>query len=369
MVPTFSTGENIRISWLTNQPANYRIPIWLSLSNITNLKLYFVNKRLSNSSWNFESLSPLIYTKMNRRTYFGQIELALNPCGFRAIIRDCDALVVTGWQQPIYALSSIFAKKRGKIVLNLFESTLESHKFKGRLINKIRFLILNQADFVVTVGRSSTKAALSAGIDRKKIIQLFNPVDVIFFNEDVKTNGISRMSGHRYLFVGQLIARKNVLGALDAFAEVAEPFDTLTIVGDGPLRETVQRKVKELKLSDRVTITGHKSQEDVKNYYASCHTLIMPSIIEVWGLVANEALASGAHVVVSNVSGVVDLIGGMKGVYICETNSKSIAREMLNSRRDFISRIKNPGILQFTPERFAHELVQQVFVEKRGNLM
>ena len=84
----------------------------------------------------------------------------------------------------------------------------------------------------------------------------------------------------------------------------------------------------------------------------------MPSTNEVWGLVANEALASGLHVIVSDVAGVADFIEKMKGTYLCKTDSESIAEMMKVSKADYKGPIKNPEILGFTPERFADELVE-----------
>jgi glycosyltransferase involved in cell wall biosynthesis len=86
----------------------------------------------------------------------------------------------------------------------------------------------------------------------------------------------------------------------------------------------------------------------------------MPSIEEVWGLVANEALASGMHAVVSEKSGVTDLISGMQGVFTCNTDIEAIAEAMSKSRENFKEAIRQPEILKYTPERFADELLKWI---------
>ena len=197
---------------------------------------------------------------------------------------------------------------------------------------------------------------LETGIAREKIIELFNPVDVRYFAEYSHSHRGLSTEGHRFLFVGQLIKRKNILNIIRAFAQVANPDDSLTIAGDGPLKVQIRELIEELHLEDQTRMVGHKNQEELAYLYANSDTLVMPSTNEVWGLVANEALASGAHAIVSDVSGVSDFIKNMQGAYICTTDVESIASKMTESRENYAGPVKDPEILKYTPERFAEKL-------------
>ena len=101
---------------------------------------------------------------------------------------------------------------------------------------------------------------------------------------------------------------------------------------------------------------GHKNQEELAALYAASNTLILASANEVWGLVVNEALASGLHVVVSDKCGVAEFIIGMKGAYTCSTDPGSIEYAMRKSVEAWTGYIQEPEILLYTPEKFAEEM-------------
>ena len=242
-------------------------------------------------------------------------------------------------------------------VIFSYRSTSATHRFSGKLALYLKGKILNLADSIVTVGSSSTEAVLAAGVDRSKILQIFNPVDVSFFHSYSLANRSESSGGHRFLFVGQLIERKNVISLIHAFSKISRKGDSLTIAGDGILKNQILDLIGELKLNDSVVLLGQKNQEELAKIYANSDTLVMPSIEEVWGMVANEALASGMHAVVSEKSGVTDLISGMPGVFTCKKDIESIAEAMSKSREHFKEAIRQPEILKYTPERFADELL------------
>jgi glycosyltransferase involved in cell wall biosynthesis len=162
--------------------------------------------------------------------------------------------------------------------------------------------------------------------------------------------------------VGQLIDRKNVRELIEAFAEIKDPGDSLTIVGQGELRERLIKQVSSLGISKQVKFIGQLDQEELVHQYAKADTLVLPSTNEVWGLVVNEALACGLQVVVSKKAGVSHFIKDMKGVYLTEPNALDIAVAMHQSKQSFAGTIKNPEILKYTPQLFACELQDKLFI-------
>jgi glycosyltransferase involved in cell wall biosynthesis len=150
-----------------------------------------------------------------------------------------------------------------------------------------------------------------------------------------------------------LIELKNVAAVIKAFASIRRGSDTLTIAGDGPFAQELKNLTSTLGLSDSIIFVGHKNQEELAQLYAASNTLILASTNEVWGLVVNEALASGLHVVVSDKCGVAEFVKEMKGAYISSTDQQTIEHMMEKSREEWNGYIEDPQILQFTPERFA----------------
>lgn len=109
----------------------------------------------------------------------------------------------------------------------------------------------------------------------------------------------------RVVYSGRLADVKRVDLLVDAFAAIAadRPEWDLLVVGDGPLRESLAKRVPAA-LSGRVTWTGFlDDQKTVTALYKSCDVLVLPSDYEPWAVVINEAAAAGLAIVASDVVG------------------------------------------------------------------
>ena len=114
-------------------------------------------------------------------------------------------------------------------------------------------------------------------------------------------------SADRWLYVGNLVVRKGVHRLVEAFAqEVAageRPHAHLTLVGDGPERESLQEQVRAAGIADRVTFAGQVDPAHVSDYFGSHDVLVHLSDYETFGLTVVEAAATGLPVVVTRCGG------------------------------------------------------------------
>jgi glycosyltransferase involved in cell wall biosynthesis len=108
----------------------------------------------------------------------------------------------------------------------------------------------------------------------------------------------------RFLVCGRLVDVKRVDIAVDAFVRKAPylPDWDLVIAGDGPLRGTLLERIP-LDLRHRVKFLGFLQFGDTALCYRACHVLVHTSEFEPWGLVINEAVASGLAVIATAVTG------------------------------------------------------------------
>ena len=97
-----------------------------------------------------------------------------------------------------------------------------------------------------------------------------------------------------FLCVGSLIERKNVVRLANAFGRLDE--GTLTFVGDGPLRPSLEGR-------PGVTVTGYVPHDAVPGYLEAADVLCQPSLVEPFGQAALEALACGRSVVATQNGG------------------------------------------------------------------
>jgi glycosyltransferase involved in cell wall biosynthesis len=97
-------------------------------------------------------------------------------------------------------------------------------------------------------------------------------------------------------FVGRLAAQKNLMRLAEAFAYVAaqRPDAKLAVVGDGPLREDLERELERLGLTGRfLVLTGYNARDLMPGF--DC--LVCTSDYESFGLIFPEALAAGVPLV------------------------------------------------------------------------
>jgi glycosyltransferase involved in cell wall biosynthesis len=113
-------------------------------------------------------------------------------------------------------------------------------------------------------------------------------VDLEQFNVAPAPNGPPR-----FLCVGALEERKNVVRLADAFAQL--PDGTLAFVGDGPLRAWLEGR-------ERVELLGRRPHGDVPALLAASHVLCQPSLIEPLGQALLEGMASGRSVVATRMA-------------------------------------------------------------------
>lgn len=101
------------------------------------------------------------------------------------------------------------------------------------------------------------------------------------------------------LYTGRLSREKNLPLLLEAFRRLAAavPSVRLVLVGDGPLRETLQRSVADWGLSGRVRLTGAVAPDRIATFYRAADLYVFPSVTETQGLVVVEAMAAGLPVV------------------------------------------------------------------------
>jgi glycosyltransferase involved in cell wall biosynthesis len=346
--------EGTKFLWLTNLPAPYRLPIWDSIGKRGSLKVLFSMKEQNYRNWNIKDKTAFTFEFLSKPSLrFGELDLIFGVSGTSDSIKCADVVFVGGWDSFFYINALKYSRKIKKPTILFYESTRASHRFSGFFVRKLRSWVFSLADHVVTVGHESTRAALDIGVPSSKILTLFNPVDVAWFADFASENRVTDETGHHFLYVGQLIARKNVKTLIDAFSKICEPDDRLTIVGDGPLAEELKSHTREIGLDGVVEFTGNKTQEQVGLEYARANTLILPSTKEVWGLVVNEALACGLHVVVSRAAGVAEFVEPMGGAFITDPEVDQMAKALESSRAQWSGPIPSPEIMAFTPEKFA----------------
>ncbi len=103
-----------------------------------------------------------------------------------------------------------------------------------------------------------------------------------------------------YGHVGNFVYAKNHMFLLDVFREIAlrDEKAILFLVGEGELREEIEKKIKELKLQDKVILTGRR--KDVVRFLQMFDLFLFPSVYEGLPVSMVEAQCTGLPCLISS---------------------------------------------------------------------
>jgi glycosyltransferase involved in cell wall biosynthesis len=141
------------------------------------------------------------------------------------------------------------------------------------------------------------------------------------------------------------------------------PWD-LVLLGDGPLRATLNTQLSTLNLHSHVHLPGFKQYDELPVYYALANAFVHASTTEQWGLVVNEAIASGLPVIVSERCGCApELVQGNGFTFdpMDEHELASLLFKMAKLSDDERKRLGDASCriaANFAPERFGEGLEQ-----------
>jgi len=136
-------------------------------------------------------------------------------------------------------------------------------------------------------------------------------------------------------WVGRMTAIKRVPDVLAAFARLRDRgIDArLCLVGDGPDRELVERRAREVGVTRHTLFLGY--QREIGPYYSLFDVLLLTSGNEGTPAVAIEALAAGTPVVTTDVGGVSDVVAdGLDGILVADGDIEAVAAALERLARD-----------------------------------
>jgi len=161
-----------------------------------------------------------------------------------------------------------------------------------------------------------------------------NGVDIERFSSDAPAPGDGIF---RILFVGRLEPRKGAKFLLKAMPRILSEAANarLVVVGSGPMSGYYRSHLPEV-VEDHVEFVGRVSGEELARLYAEADVFCSPaSGGESFGIVLIEAMAAGAAVVASDISGYRDVVNdGTTGLLTSPGDPDSIAEAIIQLARD-----------------------------------
>lgn len=139
------------------------------------------------------------------------------------------------------------------------------------------------------------------------------------------------------LTICRLVYRKGILDLIEAAKILCRdnPDIIFNIIGEGPLKKTLQKKIKEYHLENNIILKGMIPNNLIKNYIQAASVFVIPSYYEGLPIVLLEALASGKPVVGTNIAGINEIIeDGKNGLLVQKNNPVMLAKTILTLFKD-----------------------------------
>ncbi len=313
----------------------------------------------------------------------------------RSALSDCEPEVVAipGWSNNgAFAALRWCAETATPAVLMSESTALDEPRVGWR--ERIKRRIVRLFSTALVGGQSHQRYLEELGMSSDRSFLGYDAVDNDYFARSAKEVRSKKEELRKkyelpesyFLASARFIEKKNLFRLLKAYSEYRKQTEVesrrekvevwdLVLLGDGPLRETLNSERSRLcperatpwratlNLHDHVQLPGFKQYDELPTYYGLASAFVHASTTEQWGLVVNEAMASGLPVLVSNRCGCApDLVQeGRNGFAFDPENIEQLAGLMLKmatapSRLPAMGEASQDIIAQWGPERFAHSL-------------
>ena len=294
-----------------------------------------------------------------------------------------DAVAIPGWSDNAAIAALRWCAESGTPAILMSESTaLDKPRSAWREWIKRR--IVDVYSTALVGGERHVDYLVRLGMRRDQIFTGYDVVDNDYFarsaieirNSKFEIRKEYGLPEKYFLASARFIEKKNLPTLIRAYARYRQfagnadnrpeitdngPWD-LVLLGDGPLRETLNTQLSALNLQHSVLLPGFKQYEELPVYYGLANAFVHASATEQWGLVVNEAIASGLPVIVSNRCGCVPELVEGNGFTFDPNNERELASrlfEMASLSGDEHKRLEDASrriAANFGPERFGEGL-------------
>ena len=301
-----------------------------------------------------------------------------------------DVVAVNGWNNFGSLAAARCCMEQGIPMVVMSESARgdEPRTWRKEIIKR-RIVDLYAAALVG--GQRHVEYLVELGMPRERIFTGYDVVDNAYFEQralEIRNSHLRRGYGGQaafeirkkyalpenyFLASARFIEKKNLSSLIRAYAEYREkwkgdtPWD-LVLLGDGPMRDTLNTQLATLNLQAQVHLPGFKPYDELPVYYGLAKAFVHASTTEQWGLVVNEAVASGLPVIVSNRCGCVPELVQDNGFTFDPANESELAERLLQmvslsaDERRRLGEASYRIAANFAPDRFGEGLKQAAAV-------
>jgi 1,2-diacylglycerol 3-alpha-glucosyltransferase len=290
-----------------------------------------------------------------------------------------DIVVVPGWASN-QALAMAQWSHSNAIPTIVMSESQQIDGVRNSAAEALKRAYLRTFAGAIAGGDAHRRYLIKLGMPNNRIRDGYDVVDNSYFSRNADEIR-ARAAFHRgalglperfLLTVARFIPKKNLLYLLSEYEKFISSGCArnvhLVILGEGALRNEMERSIAEKGLGDLVRLPGFIQYDELPAYYALSDGFILASLVEPWGLVVNEAMASGLPVFVSDRCGSANSLvsDGVNG-FVFDPSVKGALTRVLNSVVPDRARLADMGakgkeiIAEWSPDRFARNLIDLAY--------
>ncbi len=229
---------------------------------------------------------------------------------------------------PMAVLAYLLSGHKGKLVVTYHSDTVRQKVLSAMFAPFLHWVLRRSSAIIATSSEYlRTSPILTRYADRCKIIPYGIALESFEQPDPNQVLAIRRKLGDRLIVsVGRLIYYKGFEVLIRAMNDIR---GKLLVVGDGPLRSSLQQQVAAQGIGDRVFFLGNIPNEAVVPYYHAGDVFALASVArsEAFGIVQIEAMAAGIPVVNTRLDSGVPFVSldGKTGLTVTPGDSVALA--------------------------------------------
>ena len=299
---------------ITNVPAPYRVPVWRKIMETNKIDLTIIF-----------CAQPLIDTKTAPIDYgfkYHFLTAKYIDKGRQFIHADLNIwsklnelkpdIVITVGYIPTYLFAFLWAQLHGVPHIAMTDGTAQSEQGLSWLHHFLRKIVLKRSASFVGACEGSLDLFRQYGAPEDRLHKSYLCANNSVYNQPASSDPVD------FIFCGRFLSFKRPLFAMEvalATAKLLNRKTSINFVGSGELEPEMRTYAKKIAEFVDTSFLGYATQAELPYRYAEAKIFLFPTEGDVWGVVANEACASGLPVIVSPYAGVSDelIIDGSNG--------------------------------------------------------
>lgn len=313
-------GPILKIALVTNTLAPYRNPVFSEIAKCSNVQLLVLccSKMEPNRHWDLPPIDFDCHFLHQRIIQLHDRYIHNNPDVISALSAFKPDIVVNDGLNPTHLYAFVYARRKKIPHVYMTDGTQISENTLTFLHRLVRQYVFNHSQAYIAASDGGLALFKQYRLSEKRVFKSCLCVN----NQAFGMPQADSTTHYDLMFCGRFEPVKNPFFAIEVAVRVAKKMGrriSLLFVGSGSLEEKLRHCAELFPGLLSLTVFGHAQQHQLPALYRSASVFLFPSLWDPWGVVVNEACASGLPVLASPFAGVAnELVRDNQNGYVCE---------------------------------------------------